>query len=289
MSHRILVTGGGGRLAQTLRAARAGLVDAPKRAALDIAEQGSVNATFDRLKPSLVINAAAYSRVDLAEADPDAAARANVQGAHNIAVACAARGIALIHISTDYVFGDGDSAKREDDAPRPLNVYGRTKLDGERAVAAVGGRACIARVAWLFGHDGDFLERMLEGAATKGSVSAVEDQVGSPTPIAPLAARLLLLADLMLGGAATPDILHVAGSPAASRLGWCQAAFDAARANGARLGNLKAARSADFPTPAARPQFSALDTARADALLGPIDWREAAEAIGRTWAEKTRP
>ncbi|GAM97960.1 dTDP-4-dehydrorhamnose reductase [alpha proteobacterium U9-1i] len=288
MTPRILVTGGGGRLAQAIRAARPAEVCAPARTVLDISEPNSIDLALEHFRPELVINTAAYSRVDLAEADPGAAARANEVGARQIAIACMTRDIALIHISTDYVFGGGDAPKREEDDASPLNVYGRTKLDGEQAIAEIGGRACIARVAWLFGHEGDFLERMLEAASKRERVSAVEDQVGSPTPLTPLASRLLRLAELMIEGVATPNILHVAGSPPASRLAWCQVAFDAARDAGADLGQLVGARSADFATPAERPPFSALDTSRADALLGPIDWRSAATTAGQSWARLQR-
>lgn len=286
MADTILVTGGAGRLARALVRARPDAITAPVRAAFGIAERDSVIAGLDRLRPVAVINTAAFARVDLAESHVADAERDNVRGVDILARACAARGTPLIHISTDLVFGDG-GPWREDDTPAPINVYGRTKLEGERAVQAAGGVATIARIAWLFGHDGDFVQRMLALGAERDSVSAVDDQTGSPTPEGALALRLLELADRLIAGVSAPPVLHICGAPPATRYEWAKTAFDAARDAGARLGRLEPASSDMFPTPAQRPGNSALDTSRATAFFGaPIDWRPTAEAVGRAWAQR---
>lgn len=284
MPERILVTGGAGRLARALRAAGPEQITAPLRAEFDIADAESVAAGLTRFSPTIVINAAGFTRVDLAEANEARAVRENALGTEVLARACAARRTPLIHISTDLVFGDG-GPWREDDQTDPVNVYGRTKLAGELAVRAAGGASVIARIAWLFGHEGDFLQRMLVQGSAREVVGAVDDQTGSPTPETLLAARLLELAERLAAGESTPPVLHIAGAPAATRHEWAKVAFDAARAAGAKLGRLEAASSDTFPTPARRPTNSALNTDRAQAFFGaPIEWRPSAAAVGMAWA-----
>ncbi|MEO6340033.1 MAG: sugar nucleotide-binding protein [Caulobacteraceae bacterium] len=274
MSGPILATGGRGRLATALAARGGEQVVALPRTALDIGDAEAVAAALADLRPSAVINAAAVSSVDAADAARAHAVNAVAPGV--LAAACAAAGVPLIHLSTDYVFGAAtDRPWREDDPVSPINAYGRMKAEGETRALAAGGRVCVARVAWLFGDGQDFIARMLAVGRARGEVKVAADQIGSPTPIGVLAERLLALAVRMAGGDATPDILHLAGSPPVSRADWVAAGFAAAAARGEAVPRLVRARLADFPEDAPRPAYSALDTARASALFGsPIDWRD---------------
>src|SRR5262249_40267709 len=157
---KVLVTGAGGQLGRAL--VRLGAVGRT-RAELDVCDARAVAAALDDEKPELVVNAAAYTAVDRAESERDAAFAANEAGARKVAAACAARGIALIHLSTDYVFdGEKPAAYVETDAIRPLGVYGASKAAGERAVLDAHPGALVVRTSWLFSADGtNFVTTML--------------------------------------------------------------------------------------------------------------------------------
>jgi dTDP-4-dehydrorhamnose reductase len=269
----ILVTGGGGRLARALAAADPARVRAPPRARLDVTDAGAVAAALAEHAPAAVINAAADSSADCGEE----ARPVNAIAPGVLARACRAAGTPLIHISTDYVFGAATVRPwREDDPVSPVNRYGALKAEGEAAALGAGGRVCVARVAWLFGDGGDFIARILATAGPGDGVAVVEDQVGSPTPIAPLAERLLRLADRVAAGAPTPPILHLAGSPPVSRADWAEAAFEGLGRAGRPTPTLVRRPLESFSWAAPRPRFSALDCSRAEALFGsPLDWRPA--------------
>jgi len=274
MTGKVLIVGAGGRLGQALCASPATLGLA--RGQLDIAAPDAIAAALDTLNPGAVINAAALAHVDACENDWPAALRANAEGPGVLAAACAARGAPLVHVSTDYVFGAEGHAnpRRETDEPAPLNAYGRSKLEGERRVRAAGGPAVVARTAWLFGFDGDFLDRMAAIARARGKVQVTE-QIGSPTPVAALAKALLALAAALRAGKALPTVLHVAGTPAVTRAAWVEAAFGAdpslAHAPVERVG-----LEAFAGDPAARPLGTPLDSGLFARLMGAsLDWRAA--------------
>jgi dTDP-4-dehydrorhamnose reductase len=276
VSAAILVTGGGGRLGRALKSAGAEAVVALPRAALDARSAASVAAAFAAHQPRLVIHCAAFTNVDKCELEPDHAWAGNAASAACVAQACAATGAALIHISTDFVFaGARDRPYTEEDPIEPpISVYAASKIEGEKLVAASGARACIARVAWLCGDEADFPTRMFEIGMKRGAVRVADDEIGSPTPIAALAARLLKLADLMLANAHAPPILHLSGTPPVCRHDWVKSAFESARALGVETPLLHAGKGADFNLPARRPHFSALDVGLSERLLGPApDWR----------------
>lgn len=278
----VLVTGGAGRLARALRRAGREQVAAPPRAELDITDADVVARAIDLYRPAVVINPAAASRVDFADAEPEAAFAVNAVAPGRLAELCAARAIPLVHISTDYVFGGPiDRPWTEDDPVSPVQTYGRGKAEGERRVLATGGKVCVVRVAWLFGDGGDFIAGLLRRPDQAAPVRIADDQVGSPTPIDLLAARLLDLAGRMAQGADVPPILHIAGSPPVSRYDWVKAAFEGVAASGRTPPPLLPAKMADFPADSPRPHFNALDCSRADALFGgPINWRARAVAPG---------
>ncbi len=229
----------------------------------------------------VVVNCAAVTKVDAAEAEPDRARAVNVGGAENVAHACARAGASLIHLSTDYVFSgvfDGEPRPYDiDDATGPLSVYGRTKLAGEFAILAAKPDAHIVRTSWVYeGADGsDFAAGIRRAAVGGGSVDVVADQIGSPTYVGDLCAALLEIAD----GAISEPVLHAANSGGASRFEQAQAIF-------AELGEdpdrVRPVGTDRHPRPAPRPSYSVLSPVKSAAAgLTPLrPWREAlAEAL----------
>lgn len=181
---RVLITGAGGQLGRALVDAYDDHdVVALPRAALDITDEAAVERIVDEVRPNLVLNAAAYTKVDACEADPEPAWRANAAGPWWLARACARQDVPIVHFSTDYVFdGDSDRPYTEFDAPAPRSVYGRTKLAGEQLVRQACARHFIVRTSWLHGVGGaNFLSTMLRLGRERGEVRVVDDQTGSPT------------------------------------------------------------------------------------------------------------
>jgi dTDP-4-dehydrorhamnose reductase len=247
-------------------------VDARGRAALDITDAGSVARTLDAAHPDVVVNCAAWTDVDGAETAEDAALQINGTGAGNVARAAADAGAFLVHVSTDYVF-DGASKRGEawveSDPVAPLGAYGRTKLDGERRIRAVGTDHAIVRTAWLFGPGGrNFVDTMRRLGAERDELQVVADQVGCPTFTGHLADALVTIAERRATG-----IHHVAGGGACSWFDLALATFDAI---GTRV-RVTPVTTEAFPRPAARPAWSVLGSERADAIRLP-DWREGLRA-----------
>jgi dTDP-4-dehydrorhamnose reductase len=228
----------------------------------------------------VVINCAAYTKVDAAETDQERAHTVNAVGPENVAHACARAGAELIHISTDYVFsgdfGDGRPRPYEiDDETGPRSVYGRTKLAGELAVLAAMPDAHIIRTAWIYeGGDGtDFVATMRRLAAGDGLVDVVDDQVGSPTYVGDLVDALLEVAD----GAMREPVLHAANDGEVSRFEQARAVFEAVGADSSRVRPVGSDR---HPRPAPRPPYTALASRKSAAAgLTPLrSWREALAA-----------
>ncbi len=248
-----------------------------RRADLDITDPGAVRAA---LRPGdVVINCAAYTAVDAAESDPDAAFAGNATGPGVLAAGCREAGARLIHISTDYVFdGTADRPYEPDDPTAPTSVYGRTKLAGEQAVSQSHPDATIVRTAWVYtGDHGDFVATMRRLAAGDDPVSVVDDQIGSPTYAPDLADAVLEV----VAREPKSRILHATNAGVAS---W----FEVARAVFAQLGEdperVRPCTTADFPRPARRPAYSVLsDRAWKEAGLTPLrDWRSAlSDALAR--------
>ena len=273
---RVLVSGGSGRLARTLSLVGGDRVQVMARAELDISEPAAFQAALARLKPDVVINAAAIASLEACERAPERALAVNARAPGRMARTCTETGTPFIHISTDYVFGaPTDRPWRETDPMSPVNLYGELKAEAERQVLAAGGGVCIARVAWLFGDGKDFIAHLLRGQ--DDVVRIAHDQVGSPTPIVPLAGRLLDLAERMTARQPTPHLLHLAGSPAVSRADWVATAFDALRRAGRRTPELVRVPMSDLGSSIIRPHYSALDSGLAAELFGSeLDWRAAA-------------
>lgn len=273
---RVLVSGGSGRLARALSRVGGDRVQALSRTELDISDPAAFQAALARLKPDIVINAAAIAGLEACERAPEQARAINALAPGGMARACAQAGMPFIHISTDYVFGaPTDRPWRETDPMSPVNLYGELKAEAERQVLAAGGDICIARVAWLFGDGKDFIAHHLRGAGDV--IRIASDQVGSPTPIFPLAERLLFLADRMAAKEATPRLIHLAGSPAVSRADWVATAFDTLRRAGRHTPELVRVPMSDLGSSIIRPHYSALDSSLAAELFGSeLDWRTAA-------------
>ncbi len=285
------MTGAGGQVGRWLvqlgEAGSASPVEAYGRAELDIADPEAVSTVLAGIGPGdVVINTAAYTAVDAAESDLAGARAGNETGPRNLAEHTARTGARLIHLSTDYVFsGDPGQASGPDgydidDPVAPATVYGRTKLDGERAVAEADPWATIVRTAWVYtGAAGgsDFVATMRRLESERETVSVVTDQIGSPTYAADLAAGLLELAALLRADDRPGGVLHAVGGGQTSWFDLARAVF---REIGADPGRVLPCGSADFPRPAPRPAYSVLSGRSWSAAgLTPLrGWREAVTA-----------
>jgi dTDP-4-dehydrorhamnose reductase len=270
---RLLVTGAGGMLGQDVTAAarRAGHdVVALTRAELDVSDAAAVRHAVASATPAAVINCAAWTDVDGAEAGEDAATAINGAGAGNVASAAAAAGALIVHVSSDYVFaGDATEPYTEDAPVAPASAYGRSKLAGERAVAESAQRSAIVRSSWLFGAGGkNFVDTMLRLAGERDEVTVVDDQVGCPTFTGHLAEALVEVAERGLTG-----VLHVAGGGQCS---WHDLAVAAYAERGLSC-TVNRGRTADLGRPAPRPAYSVLRSGRDDAPRLP-DWEEGLRA-----------
>jgi dTDP-4-dehydrorhamnose reductase len=277
----ILVTGGRGMLAHAFAQAlyaRGVRVAVVGRQECDVAEPAQVVACFDRHRPTLVINCAAYTKVDQAEKEREAANTANGTGPAILAEQCRRAGAALVHFSTDYVFdGSLRRALRPDDPVGPQSAYGRSKLEGERAIQSdPPPRWLIARTAWLYGPNGpNFVQTMLNVGRAGKPLRVVDDQVGSPTYTFDLAAATL---DLLDRGAA--GIWHVSNAGQTSWFDFAKAIFQEWGLAPDLQPTTSAAYKAGKPDSAVRPAYSVFDLSPLEKLLGrPMrPWRDALHA-----------
>lgn len=271
---KILVAGAGGQLGALLPAAFAGHeVVGLTRDRLDIENLTQTRVAVQELRPHLVINAAAYNRVDDAEREPEAALRGNGLGPRNLALATADAGIALVHLSTDYVF-DGRASRPycEYDQPAPLSVYGASKLAGEQAVRELNPRHFVVRTAWLYAPDRRNFPSTMLSLAGSSEVRVVNDQTGSPTYAPHLAHALAQLV-----GTGAFGTYHLAGAGQAT---WYELTCALYR----RLGIATAVvpvSTAEFPRPAPRPSYSALKSIQDPCITLPA-WEEGLAEFCRT-------
>jgi dTDP-4-dehydrorhamnose reductase len=278
---RLLITGAGGMLGLDLRQAavrRGDEVTALARAELDITDAGAVARAVASAQPEAVLNCAAYTNVDGAEGDPQAADAVNGAGAGNVAAAAAANGAWTVHVSSDYVFdGDQERPYVESDPTGPRSAYGASKLAGELAVAAAApGAHTIVRSSWLFGTGGPcFPATMLRLAAERDGLRVVDDQVGCPTFTGHLAPALLALA--ADPRPETTGIVHVA---AAGECSWYEFAREIVAAAGSGAG-VSPCATAEFPRPARRPAYSVLRTERGPSVPELPHWRDGLEEYMR--------
>lgn len=265
---RLLVCGAAGMLGRDVVRA-AGLagheVAAAGRERLDVTDWETTKAVVDAEEPEAVVNCAAYTDVDGAEADPESAMRVNAHGARNLAAAATGVGAAVVYPSTDYVF-DGSKASPylEDDAPAPLGSYGASKLAGELETAAVNPRHHVVRTSWLFGTAGrNFVETMLALGAERDELKVVNDQVGSPTYTAHLAAGIVR--------SLASDSYGLHHMTAAGECSWYDFAVTIFQRAGIEC-TVVPATTEELGRPAPRPRYSVLATLREDAVHLP-DWQ----------------
>jgi dTDP-4-dehydrorhamnose reductase len=242
------------------------------RTELDLNEADGIARAIEQSGATGVINAAAYTAVDRAESEPDAAFRLNRDAPAAMARACAAVGVPFVHISTDYVFdGEKSGAYVEGDPKNPLGVYGRSKSDGEDAVAAAGGASAIIRTAWVFSRFGaNFVKTMIRLAQTREELGVVDDQRGCPCWARDLGrATLDALAQMQRQGTGL-GVVHAAGGQAMTWADFAEMIFAEQAARGLPAPRVRRITTAQYPTPARRPRNSVLDIGRAETLLG---WR----------------
>ncbi|GAB4588518.1 dTDP-4-dehydrorhamnose reductase [Nocardia sp. IFM 10818] len=276
LTARLVVTGASGQLGRALLRLAPG-ARGYGRGDLDIVDADSVRRVLRQ--GDVVLNCAAYTAVDLAESEVDAAFAGNATGPAVLASACAEAGARLIHLSTDYVFpGTSDRPYEPTDPTGPSTVYGRSKLAGEQAVLDLSPDARIVRTAWVYtGRGADFVATMRRLERERETVSVVNDQFGSPTYAPDLAAGLLELAERLLEPdeqAGIPRILHATNAGQASWFDLARAVFTGLGADPARV---RPCGTEDFPRPAPRPAYSVLSgRSWAAAGLAPLrDWHAA--------------
>lgn len=262
---RVLLFGANGQVGRemTALAAERGIdLVARDRAGADITDPVSLARAFKDARPDIVINAAAYTAVDKAESETEAAARVNAAAPGLIAERCAREGVPLVHISTDYVFdGTKTSPYVEADPIAPLGVYGRTKAAGEAAVRAALDKHVILRTSWVYGvHGANFLKTMLRLAKERDRLTIVADQRGCPTATRDIAEALLAVAGAVEAGTVRFGTYHFAGTGATTWHGFAREIIAEAARHTGRTPEVAAITTADYPTPARRPANSELDS-----------------------------
>ncbi len=285
----IAVIGLGGQVARALVrvAGQRGIpLAAGGRPDVDVTDERSLSGFLDRLKPRLVVNASAYTAVDKAESEPEAAFRVNAEGPARLANICAAADLPLIHLSTDYVFGGkGSTPRSECDPIQPAGVYAASKAAGEAAIRDRLERHLILRTSWVYDESGqNFLRTMLRLATTREEIGVVDDQCGSPTYAGDLAGAILDIATL------PPAVLergwgtyHVTNGGETTWAGFAREIFAEAGALGLKTARVRPITTAEYPTPAARPAYSVLDTSKIARTFG-VRLPAWQDALGRCMA-----
>lgn len=281
----VLVSGAGGQLGQSLKFIAGNYPEIDfvfcNSSDLDITDKAQCEAVFSHHQPDYCINAAAYTAVDKAESEPDSAHAINVTGAQNLAEVCKANHCILLHVSTDFVF-DGNATKpyTETDLPNPTGVYGQTKLEGEKAIAAVFEKFYIIRTSWVysqFGHN--FMKTMLRLASERDSLSVVNDQIGTPTYAVDLAQALItiLSSDNRQPKSENFGIYNFSNEGQCSWFDFAQKIFEN---HGIEI-NLQPIPTAAYPTPAKRPGYSVLDKTKIREVFGLVvnDWQTALQKV----------
>ena len=291
---RVLVTGREGQVALSLRECAAAHPEIELvsigRPQLDLLEPDTVRSAILEARPDIVVSAAAYTAVDQAEDEPEQAFAVNAKGAGAVAAAAAEAGAAVIHLSTDYVFsGDGTGEHTETDAADPQGVYGRSKLEGERAVAAANPRHVILRTAWVYSPFGkNFVKTMLALASQRDHLRIVADQWGNPTAAADIADGILRIAKTVAAGgqgeSRQPEvygIFHLAGGGSTSWAGFARQVFATSASLGGPSAEVEEIATADYPTRARRPGNSRLSCEKLLAVYGwrPPAWQDSSRAV----------
>ena len=262
----VLVVGSQGQLGHALQdELRTHHVTAYDIENLDITNRTETKRVITEIKPDVVINAAAYTNVDQAESEPDAAYRVNALGPQNLALATESVGIPLMHVSTDYVFdGNQEVPYHEFDRPNPSSIYGKSKLTGEEVVRATTSRHFIIRTAWLYHTIGKNFPKTICGLAQQSEVRVVHDQFGSPTYAPHLARAINVLLDTEAYGT-----FHFAGAGGTNWYGFTQELFQQLNIHA----KIIPVTTTEFPRPAPRPKYAVLTTLQ-DPLITLPPWQE---------------
>lgn len=296
MTVDVLITGADGQLGWELQRrakARKIAAHALNRADLDITDKDAIQKFVATKKPRVLINAAAYTAVDKAESEPEAAFAINRDGPTHLAYACAEAGIPLIHISTDYVFdGTKDRPYREDDSVAPLGIYGASKLAGEDAVRDILPQHIILRTAWVYGaHGKNFVKTMLRLAETQSTLRVVKDQHGCPTFAGDLADAILDIVQHIISGTVPKNgygTFHCTGSGRTTWSGFAEKIFAFATTGVDKRPVVEGIATTEYPTPAQRPANSILDCGKLTHTYGITlrPWQDAlADMLQLTQAE----
>jgi dTDP-4-dehydrorhamnose reductase len=288
----LLVTGASGQLGRALAEAEEGVnLVALDRTGLDVTDAEAVRRAVEAHAPDAVVNAAAYTAVDRAEAEPARAFAINRDGPKNLAAACAEGQIPLLHVSTDYVFdGTKGAPYVEDDAPNPLGVYGRSKWEGEEAVRERQDRHVIVRTAWVFGpHGHNFVRTILRLAGERETLRVVADQRGCPTAASDLAVALLRIARAVVEEPGRWGTYHLAGQPPTTWHGFAEAVVEEARRwRPLAVREVVPLRTDAYPAVAPRPAEVVLDGGKIERAFGieAPSWRPAlARVVARLCEE----
>ena len=289
MVSRIVVFGRTGQLAtELLRQCPDDVVmTALGRADVDLADPEKAAARVHAAEADVIINAAAYTAVDRAESEEEAAHLVNAAAPAAMARAAAARGIPFLHVSSDYVYdGSGTQPWTPDSPTGPLGAYGRTKLAGDLGVVAAGGPHAVLRTSWVFSaHGGNFVKTMLRLGAERDRLTIVADQIGGPTAAGDIAAALLTMARAFAEGRGASGIYHFAGAPDVSWADFAREIFAQARMTGVRVEDIP---TTAYPTPARRPGNSRLDCTSLEAAFAIVrpDWRTSLAAVLKDLGER---
>ncbi|MDE7540896.1 dTDP-4-dehydrorhamnose reductase [Gluconobacter sphaericus] len=282
----ILVTGGNGQLATSLQNLGDERIIRVGRPEFDFDHPETIAATVEKYKPSIVVNAAAWTAVDLAETEKNGADRANNTGPAALASACAKADIPFIHVSTDYVFsGNKGTPYTEEDATSPETVYGNTKAEGEQAVLTSNIKSIILRTSWVYSaHGKNFVRTMINAGAKNPVLKVVGDQKGNPTSSDDLAEAILAIIALIERDGWKPEyrgIFHASGTGETTWHGLAVAALEEAAKHGQTMPQVNAIRTEDWPTPAKRPQDSRMDNSKLHRVFGVKmpDWRHSVTHI----------
>ena len=293
---KIVITGSGGRLGAALfrQYGKQFTVTGFSHADLDLSDFSNLRQALGHLDFNLLINAAAFTNVDLAEKEPDQAFRVNAEAPGVLAEICSEKGARLVHISTDYVFaGDKNDPYTEEDSPKPISAYGESKLAGETAVLQVNDKHLVVRVSWVFGPDRpSFIDQIIARARENDRVSAVADKLSTPTYTRDIA-------DMLLRVVGAAGLLHIANSGQASWQEYAQHALDCCVEAGLPLKARKVEplKMADMQNwVARRPPYTVLGTGKYEQITGakPRHWQDAVgeyvrELAGRQGAAASQP
>lgn len=285
---KFLITGAHGQVGYCLTQQLQGKHEilAVDRDELDITDERAVKKAIEDFRPNVIINAAAHTAVDRAETEVELSEAINVKGPKYLAKAAKSIDAAILHISTDYVFdGQREGKYKETDTTSPQGVYGRTKLEGEQAVAEANDKFIVLRTAWVFGeHGNNFVKTMLRLSKTRDTLSVVADQIGGPTYAADVARVLIHIAEQIIKGKNVEyGIYNFTGEPCVSWCDFAKAIFTEAVSQKVldKAPIVNSITTADYPTPAKRPANSCLDLTKIQQVfdIQPSNWQKALKNI----------